>query len=450
MHGWAQDRIGVHYSRMADDLVSELLRFLDASPTPYHAVARVVHALGRAGFREVREGETWSLSPGDKVYLTRADASIAAFILGQQAPHDAGFRLIGAHTDSPNLRLKPLPSLSRYGYQQLGVETYGGVLLSTWLDRDLSLAGRLVVDREGSLCTELVDVQLPIARIPNLAIHLNRTVNTEGLKLNPQNHLTPIIGMAQGNSEQSFEGQLCEWLGNGDPLLAPEQVLGFDLCLYDVQPATLAGIRSEFINGARLDNLLGCYSGLRALLATASQPTPFTRGLVLYDHEEVGSRSSHGADSTLLEQALARIAHGAEGAVHDAFARSMSRSFLISCDTAHAVHPNYSEMHEPNHRPLLGGGPVIKRHASQSYATDAHSAARFKQWCRNADVSPQDFVTRSDLGCGSTIGPISAGRLGLATIDIGHPLLSMHSVREMGAINDVVSMHNVLNSYYSS
>lgn len=435
---------------MRSDLISELFVFLDASPTPYHAVAHAAQSLAAAGFREVRESETWSVEPGDRVYLTRADASIAAFVMGAQSPHRSGFRLIGAHTDSPNLRLKPVAGFTRFGYHQWGVETYGGVLLSTWLDRDLSLAGRLLVDGPAGLRAQLVDLKAPVARIPNLAIHLNRTVNVDGLKLNAQSHMVPVVGLGAGRGELTLERLLSEQLSKRtqEPL-QPEDILGFDLGLYDVQRAARGGLEGEFIHSARLDNLLGCFGALNALIGTAEQATAYSRGIVLYDHEEVGSRSGHGADSTLLEQAVTRLASAATDASHDAGPRSVSQSFLISCDAAHAVHPNYSEMHEPNHRPLLGGGPVIKRHASQSYATDGFSTAQLRRWCRKAEVEPQHFVTRSDLGCGSTIGPITASRLGIATIDVGHPLLSMHSIREMAAAKDVVSMQQVLQCYFT-
>lgn len=435
---------------MAADLISELLGFLDRSPTPYHAQACSSALLEAAGFRQLREEDAWELKLGDRVYLTRADASLAAFIVGSAPPQDAGFRLIGAHTDSPNLRLKPNASGSQHGYQQLGVEVYGGVLLSTWLDRDLSLAGRVVVERDGALHRVLVDVKQPLARIPNLAIHLNRTVNTEGLRLNPQQHMVPIIGLNGDADHHPLDDVLEQALASAGLQAKASDILGFDLSLYDVQPASRSGAKQEFIHSARLDNLLGCFAALKAI-ATADATAGFTRGIVLYDHEEVGSRSAQGADSTLLEQCLLRLCQrpGTHLPV-DSLPRALARSFMVSCDTAHAVHPNYAEMHESKHRPHMGAGPVIKRHAGQSYATDGESTARFMQFCRRADVVPQHFVTRSDLGCGSTIGPITAGRLGLRTVDIGHPLLSMHSVREMAAAADIDSMHRVMAAYFAA
>lgn len=434
---------------MAADLVSELRDFLDRSPTPYHAVHQAQTLLEAAGFRRLLEEEAWQLSPGDRVYVTRADASIAALIVGQQPAAESGFRLIGAHTDSPNLRVKPHADLTRAGYQQLGVEVYGGVLLSTWLDRDLSLAGRLMVERDGQLKPVLIDLQRPIARIPNLAIHLNRTVNSEGLKLNAQAHLPPVIALSDTQTPVNLESLIAEALRAKGPEYAQATVYGFDLCFYDVQKATIAGTHGEFIHSARLDNLMGCFAALKPIL-DARTATPFTRGIVLYDHEEVGSRSAQGADSTFLEQLLLRLSTAQGAAGPEALPRALARSFFISCDTAHAIHPNYQEMHDGNHSPRLGRGPVVKRHSSQSYATDGESSARFALWCRQAEVTPQQFVTRSDLGCGSTIGPISAARLGFRTIDVGHPLLSMHSIREMGAVADVGLMNRVLTAYFSS
>jgi aspartyl aminopeptidase len=426
--------------------VRELLDLIDASPTPYHAVAQAAQRLERSGFVRLFESDAWRLAPGARFYVIRGGSSLAAFIVGERPAEEAGFALIGAHTDSPNLRVKPLPEINSYGYYQLAVEGYGGLLLTTWLDRDLSLAGRVVVD-DGSAGgqTHLVDFRRPLLRIPNLAIHLNRTVNTEGLKLNPQTHMVPIIGLEpEGPHEAPL---LARWLAlelqRGGVSCEPERVMAFDLCLYDVQPAALAGLREEFIQASRLDNLASCHAALHALCA-APPTRPQTRGIVLYDHEEVGSQSAQGAGSPFLRDLLARIAGQPE-----ALARAVARSLLISADMAHALHPNYAEKHEPGHRPILGKGPVIKSNVSQSYASDAESIARFHRLCRSVGVAPQHFVSRSDLACGSTIGPITAGRVGLHTVDIGSPLLSMHSVREMAAVADVGALLEVLGAFFA-
>lgn len=432
---------------MSHELISGLLSFLNRSPTPYHAVEGAIGLLANAGFRRLREGERWQIKRGDRVFVTRADATIAAFVLGHELPSTSGFRLIGAHTDSPNLRLKPNADLCRWGYAQLGVEPYGGVLFSTWLDRDLSLAGRLFIQRDPHPEAVLVDLRAPLLRIPNLAIHLNRGVNVDGLKLNAQQHLVPVLGLEAGAGPTLLERLATAATEAGIPV-TPDQILGSDLCLYDVQPAALGGDQDAFIFAARLDNLASCYSAICALTET-SHDCGVTTGIVLFDHEEVGSRSAQGANSPFLETTLARLVAGLGDAESDAMHRAMSNSMMISCDAAHAVHPNYAEMHDGNHRPLLGAGPVIKRNAGQSYATDAESHAAFLQVCRSVDVTPQHFVTRSDLGCGSTIGPISAGRLGMRTIDVGNPMLSMHSIREMAATADVHTLTRVLRAFFT-
>jgi aspartyl aminopeptidase len=429
------------------DLVQSLLDYLNASPTPFHAVTESAKRLRDAGFSEVQERDAWTLQPGTRAYATRNGSSLVAFVCGQRPAAESGFLVVGAHTDSPNLRLKPSPDQTRAGYRQLAVEVYGGVLLSTWLDRDLSLAGRVSIAHDGAVRTELLDFGRALLRIPNLAIHLNRNVNTEGLILNPQSHLAPILGLA-GNDAEPLTRVLADQLNAHGHACAHDQILGWDLCLYDVQRAALSGLHNEFIHAARLDNLASCFGALTAL-ASAPSSHDATRVIVLYDHEEVGSRSAQGASSPFLRQALERItqAGGATGA--ESFARAMARSFLISADMAHAIHPNYADRHEPLHAPLLGAGPVLKLNANQSYATDGQSAARFVQLCQRAGVTTQQYVVRSDLACGSTIGPITAAELGLSTVDIGSPLLSMHSIREMAACADVGALARLLDAFFA-
>jgi aspartyl aminopeptidase len=428
--------------------VQSLLDYLDASPTPFHAVAESARRLRAAGFSELREPDPWSLVPSGRHYLIRGGSSLVAFIAGRSAPERSGFLALGAHTDSPNLRIKPQPELRRYGYRQLGVEVYGSVLLSTWLDRDLSIAGRVSVERNGQVEGELIDFSRPLLRIPNLAIHLNRSVNTEGLLLNAQQHLAPILGL-ESRSQENLGHLLAQELARSGKAVEPRNILCWDLCLYDSQRATLSGLDSEFIQSGRLDNLAGCYGAITAL-ETARSDHDATRVVVLYDHEEVGSRSAQGASSSLLRFALQRIteAYGG-GPQHEAFARAMARSFLVSADMAHAIHPNYADRHESNHAPVLGRGPVLKMNVNQSYATDGMTAARLEQWCRRAEVKLQPYVVRSDLPCGSTIGPITAAELGLATVDLGNPLLSMHSVREMCACDDVDALARLLDTFFA-
>lgn len=437
---------------MADN-VQSLLSFLDASPTPFHAVNEASQRLRSAGFSELNEADVWNLAPGGRHFVTRNGTSLIAFINGNVAPAEGGCLIIGAHTDSPNLRVKPSPEVNRHGYRQLGVEVYGGVLLSTWLDRDLSLAGRVTFDRqvegqgrEGPQA-RLVDFGRPLLRIPNLAIHLNRTVNSEGLVLNQQTHMAPILGLADLNSE-SLVQLLAERLSSHGDSVTPEQILGWDLSLYDVQRATLSGLNNEFIHSARLDNLASCFGAVQALLDVTSSSAA-TRCIVLYDHEEVGSRSATGACSPLLRQVLGRVGESYKSGSQEAFARAMARSFLISADMAHAIHPNYADRHEPNHSPVLGKGPVIKLNVNQSYASDALTLGRLEQCARRAEVTLQRYVVRSDLPCGSTIGPLTAAELGIATVDVGSPLLAMHSIREMAAAADVDLLGRVLNAFFA-
>lgn len=436
------------------DRVDDLLAFIDSSPTPYHAVQTAIARLESAGFEALDERASWSLEPGARRYVVRAGGSLAAFEVGGDAPADAGFRVVGAHTDSPNLRVKPTADVRAEGYHQLAVEPYGGVLTHTWLDRDLSLAGRVTLradeGHDARTTTRLVDFARPLLRIPNLAIHLNREIRTEGLQLNDQQHLVPVLGLTR---ETSFVELLCDELGRGTGEKPEvEDVLAWDLMVYDVQPASRSGADGEFIHAARLDNLASSHAGLEALLSAGrAGDAAGTRVVMLYDHEEVGSRSSQGAGGTFLRDILTRIATGRSGAVEssEAMARAVARSWLVSADMAHAVHPNYADRHEPGHRPKIGQGPVIKTNQNQSYSTDAESAGFFAAVCARAGVKPQQFVTRSDLGCGSTIGPISAARVGIRTVDVGNPMLSMHSCREMAGSVDVEPMIEVLGAFFS-
>jgi aspartyl aminopeptidase len=424
---------------------SDLRAFLDLGKTPYHAVAEAGRRLIAAGFLPFRESERWQLEPGARGFVVRAGGSIAAFEVGTKPPADAGFVLVGAHTDSPNLRLKPVPDLTSAGYRQLSIEVYGGVLLSTWLDRDLSLAGRVVL---GDGKAELVDLERAVCRIPNLAIHLNREVNTQGLLLNAQTHLLPVLGLEQSGA--GFSELLSECLrGTASSGARSEDVLSFDLCLYDTQRAAFAGSQNEFLLASRLDNLASCHAGLSALLGSGSGLAA-TRVVVLYDHEEVGSQSASGARSLFLSDLLQRLAVGVSPDDSSALTRAISRSLFVSADMAHAVHPNYVDKHDKQHRPVLGAGPVIKVNVNQSYATDGPAAAAFSAACRAAEVTPQHFSARNDMPCGSTIGPISAARLGMRTVDVGSPMLSMHSCREMAAVSDVAPMIKVLTGLFSN
>jgi aspartyl aminopeptidase len=426
-----------------DDRAADLLAFLDRSPTPYHAVAETVRRLSAAGFRPLREDEVWNLEPDARRYVVRAEGSIVAFQAGRESPAEAGFRILGAHTDSPNLRVKPRPDKSGEGYRQLGVEPYGSPLLHTWLDRELSLAGRVSFREPGGVRTALVDFARPLLRVPSLAIHLQRELALEGLKLNAQQHLAPILGL--DGAPPLAELLATELRASGAADVAAPDVLGFDLMAYDVQPASVCGARGEFVSSPRLDNLASCHAAVSALVEAAGRDLgAATRMIVLYDHEEVGSRSAQGAAGTLLSDALERCVAGWKDGAAQGLARAASRSLLVSADMAHAVHPNYADRHEPGHRPVVGKGPVIKVNANQSYASDAETAARFAALCGEVGVVPQHFVTRSDLACGSTIGPITAARVGIRTVDVGSPMLAMHSCRELAGSADVEPMIRVL------
>jgi aspartyl aminopeptidase len=414
-------------SERARDLTS----FIDASPTPYHAVVEVVRRLESAGFTELDERDEWEIEPGGKHFVIRGGGTIVAFAVGQAPPSSAGFLLVGAHTDSPNLRVKPFPNVSTNGYRQVGVEVYGGVIWHSWLDRDLSLGGRVTL-RSGE--TRLVRVDGPVCRIPNVAIHLYREVNATGLQLNAQNHLVPVLALAEKDDARGVLDLVASKLD-----VSLDDIGGFDLCLFDAQPCAIGGANDELIFAPRLDNLASCHAAIEALTG-AGDAGDLTRVVALYDHEEVGSQSAAGAKSRFLSGILDRIASGYPKAGSDATHRAFARSLLVSADMAHAIHPNYAEKHDKQHAPKLGKGPVIKVNANQSYATDAPSAAAFDAACRETGSAPQRFVSRNDMPCGSTIGPISAAAMGIRTVDVGNPMLSMHSCRELAAVADVAPM----------
>ena len=403
----------------------DLLAFLTASPTPFHAVAEAARRLERAGFRRLAETAAWDAAAGG-AFVVRGGALVAWF-LPEGADAARPFRIVGTHTDSPNLRVKPVPDSEAYGWRQVNIEVYGGALHNTWLDRDLGLAGRLAM-RDGS--EPLVDVSRPLLRVPQLAIHLDPGVR-EGLALNPQTQLTPVWGLGP-----VVEGDLLRFVA-GEHGLRFEDVLGWDLMTYDVAPPSYLGRDGELIAAPRLDNLLSLHAGLAALLAAAEAgpdggPIPV---LVGSDHEEIGSESATGAAGPFLGDVLERLVE-LRGGGAEARARAFSGSVLASADLAHAVHPNYPERHDPSHRPQANGGPALKVNANQHYATDGATRAVWARACAAAGVPNQVFVARNDMRCGSTIGPITATRLGIATFDVGVPALSMHSIRELCGADD--------------
>jgi aspartyl aminopeptidase len=403
----------------------DLCRFIDQSPSAAHAVAQVAAQLGTHGFTTLDlSAPAWGLAPGR--YLVRRGGSVVAFVI-----RAAAFRrlhLVGAHTDSPHLRLKPQAAYACEGCLQLGVEVYGGALYNSWLDRDLGVAGT-VHTADG--VSHLVRIHRPLARVAQLAVHLDRTVNDNGLKLNPQTQLAPLWGLqpegaGPGEASRRFAAELG---------LADSAIIAHELSLYDLTPATLAGADEELIFAGRLDNLASCHAGVTALLGSIDGESEVLPMLALFDHEEVGSRSDTGADGMLLWSILERIA-GELGMGRSALHASLAGSLMISADMAHALHPNYPEKHEPRHRPLLGKGVVLKTNANVRYATSAASAARIRRLAAACAVPLQDFVARGDIGCGSTIGPSAAAHLGIAVCDLGTPMLSMHSARECAASAD--------------
>jgi len=421
----------------------ELLDFIDKSPTPFHVTAECSKILEENGYQRLHEKDGWSLNSGGKYYVVRNSSSLIAFAVGTELTEEAGCKIIGAHTDSPNLRLKPNPEFEKCGYGQFGVEVYGGALLASWMDRDLSIAGRVFIqNKTGEIEENLVLFEKPLLRIPQLAIHLNRNVNEKGLILNKQNHLPPIFTMQDSSQQMNLKRLVSNRLD-----CDPEKIAGLDLSLFDTQAGVLAGPNEEFIFSPRLDNLASCHAGLKALVE-APDNARSTRILAFYDHEEVGSASAQGAESPFLKDVMERIS--AASKQREAFFRTLAHSFCISADMAHAVHPNYSDMHDSKHMPLLNKGPVIKSHVNQKYATDGGTGMYFESLCKEAEVPLQKFVVRSDLLCGSTIGPITATNLGISTVDVGSPMLSMHSIREMAGSEDHKHLVSVFKRFFSN
>ena len=423
--------------------IHDLLEFIDHSPTPFHAVEEMKSKLIEQGYSELRESDAWELTNNSKHFVTRNDSSLIAFIVGTKTKDASGFKIIGAHTDSPNLKLKPNPSYEKNGYLQLGVETYGGVLLTTWTDRDLSLAGRVIIKGKKQPQSKLILFDEPLLRIPQLAIHLNRDVNEKGLTLNKQNHLPPIFSLSdkKGSNKNLLEKRVAQKLK-----CKSADILNMELSLYDTQSGAIGGAEGEFIFSSRLDNLASCHAALQALTESKTKD-PMTRVIAFYDDEEVGSDSAQGAGSPFLKDVLERLTLESDNP-RETFFRSMANSFFISADMAHAVHPNYPEKHDPQHMPVLNGGPVIKCNSNQRYATEGVSSAWFEMLCKKAGVPVQKFVVRSDLGCGSTIGPITAANLGIRTVDVGNPMLSMHSIREMAGAKDHLPLIKAFKEYF--
>lgn len=424
---------------MNTTLAADLCTFIDAGPSPALAAQALTKELTTAGFHAVSaRASTWDLQPGR--YYVHSGASVIAFVVHNKNIHH--FRLIGAHTDSPHLRLKPRAAYHNEGYRQLGVEIYGGVLLNSWLDRDLGIAGTIFTT-DGT--EHLIKIHQPLARVPQLAIHLDQKIRADGLKLNAQQHLAPLWGLADKNDPLDA---LMSLLADAAHVKAAD-IVSHDLSLYDLTPSTCGGGQNAFIFAPRLDNLASCHAGLRALVAAQPANENAISVLACFDHEEIGSQSATGAEGPLLATVLERIAIEC-GLSRSAYLAALANSMMISADMAHAVHPNYSDVHEPRHKPLMGQGPVIKSNHNVRYATTAASAAAIRIIAKKADIPLQDFVTRTDLGCGSTIGPTTAAKLGIAVVDLGSPMLSMHSARECAGTADHTSYVHLMTAFYQN
>lgn len=429
--------------RMDQDSFNQgLQKFIQASPTPYHATLTMTRVLEQAGYQKLDERDSWSIELGGKYYVTRGETSVVAFQMAERFDLTDGFRMVAAHTDSPCLKLRPKSLYTNEGYLQFNVEVYGGALLNPWFDRDLGLAGKVwYLDKDGSMQSDLITIDKPVAYIPSLAIHLDREANTNR-SINPQEDINPILGLTLGEPESKFqfEDLLDQALRQNQR--QPETILDYNLSLFDIQKPTIAGANGEFIASARLDNLLSCYTGLLALLKADADVSCM---LICNDHEEVGSQSFEGADGNLVEKILRRACRDVED-----HSRLLASSMLISTDNAHAVHPNFADKHDKYHKPQMNKGLVIKTNANQRYASNSETQSIFKTICMQESIPVQYYSHRSDLPCGSTLGPISAAKLGVKTLDIGVPTLGMHSTRELAGTKDAYGMYKALSAFYET
>ncbi len=429
----------------AHQQVQELLDFIDASPSPWHAVKQVEAHLEAFQFIKLDETSAWDLLPGGHYYVVRDDSSIIIFVQGQKPLVETGFKLVGAHTDSPGLRIKPNAASGVEGLLRLGVEVYGGPILATFADRDLSLAGRITYkDDSNAIASTLLKFDQTLLRLPNLAIHMNRGVNDDGLKLHKQNELPLILSaLAQDCLPQAYFSQLLQEQTDCEI----ERILSWDLAVYDTQKGAFWGAEQEFYADSQLDNLASCHAALQALLDEAILDNEGTLVCAFFDHEEIGSESNKGADGSFLTDVLQRIAL-ATVQDKDDYARALAKSYMISADMAHAYQPSFPLAYDPDHKVIVNKGPVIKVNVNNRYSTESLSQALFIDWCEQAEVPYQKYSHRSDLGCGSTIGPITSARLGIRSIDVGNPLWAMHSIRESAGVLDHSYMIRVLKQFF--
>ncbi len=431
---------------IAQQSVSDLLHFIDASPSPWHAVYSIKKQLLAHQFQELEERVAWKLKKGGRYFLIRDDSSLIAFIVGQQSLTKTGYKIIGAHTDSPGLRIKPKAPHYEGGLLRLGVEVYGGPILATFSDRDLSLAGRISYkDNQGIITTQLVHCKEALLRLPNLAIHMNGKVNTEGLKFHKQNELPLLLACANEQLPEHRFYKLVEKLTRIDA----KQILAWELNVYDTQKGSFWGENQEFYSNSQLDNLASCHAGLQALLDNKLKQPEATLVCAFFDHEEIGSETYKGANGNFLSDTLARIAFNLDNNQED-YQRTLAMSFMISADMAHAYQPNFPAAYEPNHKVMVNQGPVIKVNENQRYSSESVSEAMFINWCQQEDVPYQQYAHRTDIPCGSTLGPMSSAKLGIRTVDVGNPMWAMHSIRESAGVYDHLDMIKVLRGFFST
>lgn len=429
---------------MKRKFATDLIDYIYSSPTAFHAVETSKNLLKYNGFQELQLNKKWNIEVGGKYFVTKNSSSIIAFVVNSDKVEEEGFRIIGSHSDSPTFRIKPNAEMSvEDTYLKLNTEAYGGAILSTWFDRPLAIAGRVVLKSKETLYPDekLVNINKPICIIPNLAIHLNRSIN-EGYKYNKQKDTLPFIGIINDTLEKNdfLLNEISKELN-----VNKEEILDFDLFLYEYEKGCLIGPNEEFISTGRLDNLSMAHASLHGIIDAKGKSG--INVAAVFDNEEVGSSTKQGADSNMLLNILERICL-ALGKDREEFFQGLYSSFIISADLAHALHPNMGEKHDPTNKPILGGGPVIKISANQSYTTDAYSAAIYKNLCERANVKYQEFVNRSDERGGSTIGPISSTHIDIPSVDIGSPILAMHSIRELGNVEDHLMIYKTFVELY--
>lgn len=428
------------------EFAQQLIDFCYASPTAFHAVATTRELLDKNNFVQLHENTSWKLKAGGRYYLVRNDSALIAFIAGSAPVAEQGFRIVGAHTDSPGFRIKPAPEmLAENTYLRLNTEVYGGPILSTWFDRPLAIAGRVALRSKNPLQPQirLLNIKRPVCIIPNIAIHMNPDANN-GFVPNKQTDTLPLLGMITQKLEE--KGYLSKLIAS-ELRIKEREILDFDLFLYEYEKGSLIGNTGEFISSGRIDDLSSVHAGINALCKTGKPKA--TCIMACFDHEEVGSTTMQGADSQLLSEVLERIVIGFKGG-RDEYFRALASSYIISADGAHAVHPNMGAKADPTSRPLINNGLVIKLSANRSYTTDSSTAATFLQLCEKAGVRTQRFVNRSDMRGGSTIGPISSSHVSIRSIDIGLPMLAMHSIRELCGIEDHSAMLKVICELYQN